>query len=118
MNPLREALTDLPDAIFADLLASDDAYLLVVDLPGSSAETVDVRVEGRRLLVEARREKDVPAAFEYVSEDRPMFLDLELPLPPDVSAETADATVSQGVLEVRLPRATATTGESIPVEDA
>ncbi|MEF8790912.1 MAG: Hsp20/alpha crystallin family protein, partial [Haloarculaceae archaeon] len=29
MNALRDALRDLPDAVFADLLESEDAYLLV-----------------------------------------------------------------------------------------
>ncbi|WP_135663573.1 Hsp20/alpha crystallin family protein [Halorhabdus rudnickae] len=118
MTSLREALTDLPEAVFADLLESEDAYLLVFDLPGSTAETVDIRVDGGRLVVEARREKAVPGDFEYVSEDRSMFLDLELPLPPDVTAQEADATVERGVLEVHLPKSSVTSGTSIPVEDA
>lgn len=118
MNALREALSDLPAAVFADLLESEEAYLLVIDLPGSTAETVDVAVESGRLVVEARREKSVPEGFEYVSEDRSMFLDVELPLPPEVSAEGAEATVERGVLEVRLPKPSVETGTSIPVEDA
>jgi len=118
MTGLREAMGELPDAIFADLLESEDASLLVIDLPGSTAETVDVRVEGRTLVIEARRTKTVPEGFEYVSEGRSMFLDLELPLPPDVTAEGAEATVDRGVIEVSLPKSSTTTGESIPVEDA
>ena len=118
MNALREALTDLPKAVFADLLESDEAYLLVLDLPGVTAETVDVRVDDGRLAVEARREKEIPTDFEYVSEDRSMFLDLDAPLPPDVTTESAEATVERGVLEVRLPKSSVTTSASIPVEDA
>jgi len=118
MTSLRKALTDLPEAIFADLLESEDAYLLVVDLPGSTAQTVDVRADGGRLAIEARREKEVPDDFEYVSEERTMFLDVELPLPPDVTTESAEATVERGVLEVSLPKSSVATSESIPVEDA
>ncbi|WP_136687529.1 Hsp20/alpha crystallin family protein [Halorhabdus amylolytica] len=118
MTALREALTDLPEAVFADLLESEDAYLLVFDLPGTAAETVDIRVDSGRLVVEARREKEVPANFEYVAEERSMFLDLELPLPPDVTTEEAEATVERGILEIRLPKSSVTSGESIPVEDA
>lgn len=118
MSALRDALGDLPDAIFADLLESDEAYLLVVDLPGCTAETVEVRVESGRLQVEARREKNVPESFEYVSEDRPLFLDVELPLPPDVSPDGGEASTERGVLEVRLPKSTASPSKSIPVEDA
>ena len=58
---LREALGDLPETVFADVLESDDAYLLVVDLAGATADTVDATATDGRLHLEARREKDVPA---------------------------------------------------------
>jgi HSP20 family molecular chaperone IbpA len=115
MSKLREALRDLPEAVFADVLESDEAYLLVVDLAGASAETTDVTFRGGRLRVEARREKDVPVEFEYVEEDRPLFVDAEFPLPPDATAEEAEASMERGVLEVRLPKREATPERSIPV---
>lgn len=118
MSALREALEGLPDAVFADLLESDEAYLLVLDLPGTNAETVDVAVEGHTLSVEARREKAVPAGFHYLEEDRSLFLDVELPLPPDATDTAAEATVERGVLEVTLPKSEADTGHAIPVEDS
>lgn len=118
MSALRDALRDLPDAVFADLLESDDAYLLVVDLPGVTADTVDVAVEGTQLRIEARREKDLPTEFRYVTEDRSLFLDAELPLPPDATDAGADATVDRGVLELRLPkRGTEATGTTIEVSE-
>jgi HSP20 family molecular chaperone IbpA len=118
MSALRDALRELPEAVFADLLESDDAYLLVVDLPGATSETVDVRVEKGRLRIEARREKALPASFEYVREDRPLFLDVELPLPPDATGASAEGTIERGVLELRLPKYEAAPEQSIPVEDA
>jgi HSP20 family protein len=117
MSALREALEGLPDPVYADVLESDDGYLLVVDLPGTTEETVDVHVDGRTLHVEARREKSVPEAFRYVSEDRSLFLDATLPLPPDVAGAVTDVTVDRGVLEVRLPKGEPESGLSIPVED-
>jgi HSP20 family molecular chaperone IbpA len=104
MSALREALRDLPDAVFADLLESDDAYLLVLDLPGVTAETMELRVESGRLSIEARRQKDAPAGFQYLREDRSLFLDAELPLPPDALGEDAEASVDRGVLELTLPK--------------
>jgi HSP20 family molecular chaperone IbpA len=118
MSALRDALRELPEAVFADLLESDDAYLLVMDLPGATAETVDVRVEKGRLLVEARREKDLPTDFEYVREDRPLFLDAELPLPPDATGAGATGSMERGVLELRLPKYEAAPEQSIDIEDA
>jgi HSP20 family molecular chaperone IbpA len=117
MSALRDALRDLPDAVFADLLESDDAYLLVVDLPGATAETVDVRVEGATLVIEARREKSVPPEFRFVDEDRSLFLDAQLPLPPDATGTDAEGTVADGVLELRLPKRSATPETAIPVHE-
>jgi HSP20 family protein len=117
MSALRDALRDLPDPVYADLLEGEDAYLLVIDLPGVTSETVDARVEGPRLVIEARREKDVPPEFQYVEEERSLFLDAELPLPPDAAGAEASGSVEQGVLELHLPKQSATRGMSVPIDD-
>ena len=117
MSALREALRELPDAVFADLLEGDDAYLLVLDLPGVTAESVDLSVGRGRLTIEARRTKDLPTEFRYVREDRPLFLDAEVPLPPDATGTEATARMHRGVLEVELSKRESTGGRSIPVED-
>ncbi|QZX98502.1 Hsp20/alpha crystallin family protein [Halobaculum rubrum] len=118
MSKLREALRDLPEPVFADLLESDDAYLLVIDLPGAGAETTDVSVERGRLALEARREKAPDREFSYVEEDRPLFLDAEIPLPPDATHEGSEAEMERGVLSVRLPKRAAAPEHEITVTDA
>jgi HSP20 family molecular chaperone IbpA len=118
MSALRDALRELPDAVFADLLESEDAYLLVLDLPGVTAETCDIHLETGRLVIEARRQKDLPGEFRYVSEDRSLFLDAELPLPPDATGAGAEATMERGVLEITIPKRGAAPEQTIPVEDA
>ncbi|OYR38043.1 molecular chaperone Hsp20 [Halorubrum sp. Ib24] len=118
MSALREALRDLPDAVFADLLESDDGYVLVVDLPGATSETTEVLSEDGRIVIEGRREKGVPEGFRYVREDRPLFLDAELPLPGDADGTGADAEMDRGVLEVTIPKRTGDTSRTIPVDDA
>lgn len=115
MSALRDALQELPDAVFADLLESDDAYLLVLDLPGVTAETADIGLENGRLTIEARREKRLPAEFQYVREDRALFLDAELPLPPDATGAGAEASVERGVLTIRLPKRDAAPERTIPI---
>lgn len=115
---LREALGDLPETVFADMLESDDAYLLVLDLPGASADTVDVTVKDGRLRVEARREKSIPASFRYVTEERSLFLDAELPLPPDATGAEANGEMRRGVLELTIPKAGAAPDTSVPISDA
>lgn len=117
MSALRDALTELPEAVFGDLLDRDEAYLLVIDLPGATAETTDITAEAHRVRIETRREKDVPEDFSYLQEDRSLFLDADLPLPPDAVGEDAEATIERGVLELRIPRRTTEEGTTIPVED-
>ena len=109
MSALRDALRDLSDDVFFDLLESEDAYLLVLDVPGVTLESLDVAVEGGRLSVVARREKDQPGDYRYVEENRPVFVDITLPLPDDVSAETPSAEVDRGVLEIQIPKRTTET---------
>jgi len=117
MSKLRDALRDLPEAVFADVLESEDAYLLMIDLPGASESTVDVTVEGNRLTIEARREKSVPMAFDYVEEERSLFLDVELPLPPGVTGDGADGSLERGVLELTLPKAEAAPATTVPIDE-
>lgn len=118
MSALRTALRELPEAVFADLLESDDAYLLVLDLPGVSGESADIRVEKTKIVIEARREKALPPEFRYVRENRSLFLDAEIPLPPDATSAGAEATMKRGVLEIRLPKREAAPQQTISVEDA
>jgi len=118
MSGLRDALRELPESVFADLLESDDAYLIVLDLPGVTADTAEFRVERGRLVVEARRGKDVPPEFRYVSEDRPLFVDAEIPLPPDATGAGASAEADGGVFAVEIPKREAAPQETIPISSA
>lgn len=118
MSALREALRELPEAVFADLLERDEAYLVVIDLPGATGEITEITAEDRRVRIEARREKETPAGFNYLREDRSLFLDLELPLPPDAIGEDSRATIDRGVLELRIPRRPPAEETTIPIEDA
>ena len=117
MSGLREALRELPEAVFADLLDGDDSYLVVIDMPGATAETVDISVESGLVHIEAQREKSVPSEFRYIREDRALFLDVELPMPPDATDEGAEATVERGVLELELPKQSAVSETTIPVHE-
>ncbi len=112
---LREALGELPETVFADLLEGEEAYVLMIDLPGASAETVDVTIDGGRLRIEARKEKDVPREFRYLSEKRSLFVDADLPLPPDVTGAGAEGSIERGVLTLTLPKSDADGGEQVPV---
>ena len=112
---LRDALGELPETVFADLLEDDEAYVLVIDLPGVTAEAVDVTIDSGRLKIEARREKDVPRDFSYLTEERSLFLDVDLPLPPDATGADAEGSIERGVLTLTLPKSDADSGQQVPI---
>lgn len=118
MTALREALRELPEAVFADLLEADDAYLLVLDLPGVDRDDTEISAVDGRIRIEAHREKGAPTGYTYLSEDRDLFVDLELPVPPDADEGEATASIERGVLELRLPKRPGDRGTTIPIEDA
>lgn len=115
MQPMRKALSNLPEPVFADLLESPEAYLLVVDLPGTTREDVRIEAQSNRLEIEASRKKSVPEEFSYRSEDRPLFLDATIPVPMDATPTEATATMEQGVLEIHIPK-TSHTVRTVPIE--
>ncbi len=116
MSALRDALRELPEAVFADVLESEDAYLVILDLPGTTSETVELRGERNCLHVEATRKKSVPEGFNSVVEARAEELTIELPLPMDANGHESTASMDRGVLEITVPKATDAAETTIPVD--
>jgi HSP20 family molecular chaperone IbpA len=116
MDAIQSALRQLPPSVFADVLEADDAYRIVIDLPGVTADTLDLTTEDGRLQIAAHRSKDVPGSFQYLREERDLFIDAQLPLPPGVDATDAEATIERGVLTVTLPRTDGGNGARIAIE--
>ncbi|MFB6162908.1 MAG: Hsp20/alpha crystallin family protein [Halococcoides sp.] len=103
MTALEDALAEL-DGVFADLLESESAYCLRIDVPGATPDSTAVRAGDGRLSIEAHRQKNPPAEYDYVEEHRQMILDVDLPLPAIVDPDDAEASVDRGVLELHLPK--------------
>ena len=83
----------------ADVLESDDAYLVVFDAPGVEMEDVQVRFD---------RFRDPTEAFEMVFPGRGLTLEGHAELPTgDVNPEAAEATLTAvGTLHVEVPKVT------------
>jgi len=99
----------------ADLLESDDAYLVVFDAPGVTANDVQVRYVGDRIEVRVDRFRDFYEDFEMRYPGRGLSLDGSVTLPEDavVDAMAATATLkSNGTLQVRVPKASDETAAS------
>ena len=92
----------------ADVLESDDAFLVVFDAPGVSAGDVEVSFEANTLSVRLDRFREFHDGYEMRFPGRGLGLtgSVELPEETPVEADQAAATVTQnGTLEVRIPKA-------------
>lgn len=88
-----------------DVFESEDAYLIVFDVPGAGHSDVQVRYVDGDVLVRLDRFRDVHEGFEMVFPGRGMALDGRVELPVDGNAEDASATLTtRGTLEIRVPK--------------
>lgn len=100
----------------ADVEETEDAYLVEVDLPGVQPKDVDVEVSGRRLTVSGeRKERErkgiVRGRTRSVGEFR-----YEVTLPGEIDVDGVEATMADGTLSVRLPKAAAERPRKIVVK--
>jgi len=104
----------------ADLLESEDAYLVVFDAPGVEPTDVQVRFVDGEVQVRADRFRAFHEGFEARFPGRGLALSGRASLPPDavVDAGGADATLTEnGTLEVHIPKATDSTDVPLDGED-
>ena len=91
----------------SDLLESDDAYLVVFDVPGAERSDVQVRYLDGEVQVQVDRFREFHEGFETVFPGRGLSLDGAASLPDDanVNAESASATLAEnGTLRVEVPK--------------
>jgi HSP20 family protein len=88
----------------ANISATDDGYMVEVDMPGVDKEGLEVTVEGNELTIIGRRKRDIPGGELCYCESA--FADYRrvFELGPDVDTPRISAEMQQGVLKLRLPK--------------
>jgi HSP20 family molecular chaperone IbpA len=103
-----------------DLLESDDAYLVVFDVPGAERSDVQVRYLDGEVQVQVDRFREFHEGFETVFPGRGLSLDGAATLPDDanVNAESASATLAEnGTLRVEVPKRRSDSAGTVAVVD-
>lgn len=118
LNRLNQQLTrllggwdDFPSLVgdgftpLADVEESDDAYTVEIEVPGVKRDDVSVELAGRRLVVSGeRKEKERVGILRKRTRSIGRF-HYEVLLPGEVEEEGVEATLNEGVLNVRVPKA-------------
>ena len=90
----------------SDVIETDDAVEVTVELPGMEQKDVEVSLAGDTLTVKGEKKiehKDEKRGY-YVSERSYGSVYRTIPLPAGVDTDKADATFKNGVLTVRIPQ--------------
>jgi HSP20 family protein len=103
----------------ADLLESDNAFLVVIDAAGASAADVQVRFEDGAVFVRVDRFREYHEGYEMRYPGRGLSLDGNVALPSGakVDADAASATVTKhGTLRIEIPKLGETAEDSVEIE--
>jgi HSP20 family protein len=111
-NPLlRDGFTPL-----ADIDETDDAFEIDVELPGVKKRAIDVSVEGRRVTISGEREdKERVGVLRRRTRGVGHFR-YEVTLPGALDENGVKASLRDGVLTVRVPKATGEAPRRIEIE--
>lgn len=118
-----EGLEPMGGGLAVDLADFGDAFEVTADVPGYASDDIEVTLPDPRTVriaaaAEAENEREERADdYRYIKRERSeRSLNRSVSLPADVTEEEASATHENGVLTVRLPKATAEDETEIPVE--
>ncbi len=116
------ARTNIAEDSFAPLVdvyeMEDGATMLVAELPGAVAETLDIRVDKGVLTIAADGHLDQPGqeyARTYTGFVGGQFFRV-FALSDGIDREKIDATLADGILILRLPRAAAAKTRKIEIK--
>lgn len=101
-----------------DLIETEDAYRLHLDLPGMSKEDLTINYKDNQLTVSGERTSDRPGENEeYVRVERSFgHFYRSFTLPRTVNTEDIGATYENGVLTIRVPKTEAVKPRQIEIQ--
>ena len=89
----------------ADVEETAEAYLVELELPGVEQEDISVELSGGELSVSGEVKERERVGFLRTKARRVGRFDYRLSLPADIEEDQVSASLSNGVLTVRVPKA-------------
>jgi HSP20 family protein len=89
-----------------DIIEADDAYELHADLPGVDGKNIDVKIGKGGLTIKAEKQEDKEEKKKnyFVRERHLGSVERRFALPEGVDTDRIEASFTQGVLTVKLPK--------------
>jgi HSP20 family protein len=102
----------------ADIKETNDAIIVIMDIPGVDKKDVEISVSDNELRMVAKRkvEKEIDEKGYYKHERSIVRFERMVKLPIDVKSEEAKARLDDGVLEVTIPKVVVTSRKRITIE--
>jgi HSP20 family protein len=102
----------------ADVRETDDAVVVTMDLPGVDKQDVDITITDDELRVVAERKTETEVTEKDYHKQERTYKKFErmVKLPVAVKIEEAKAKLSEGVLEVTLPKEVITSRKRISID--
>lgn len=97
-----------------DVVENASEYLIVADVPGAKADTLDIHFQDGELTFEAKRPA-VEGRSALAEEYREVDFHRAFTLPEGVDAEKIEAHLANGVLKVKLPKTASKQARKIAV---
>ncbi|MEO7086850.1 MAG: Hsp20/alpha crystallin family protein [Gemmatimonadaceae bacterium] len=103
-----------------DLAERANEYVLIVELPGVEPEAVDLNIEKNVLMI--RGEKRPSFSMEPARETRVFAMERDtgafgraVRLPEHIESEKIEASFTNGLLEIRIPKSSTAQARKIPI---
>jgi HSP20 family protein len=100
----------------ANIYATDNDYVVEIEMPGVDKSGLEVRVDGNELVITGRRAKDLPDGELAYCESALANYRRAFELGPDVDTGKIEAKLTQGVLKLRLPKSERAKPQRIQVQ--
>jgi HSP20 family protein len=89
-----------------DIIETDDFITLMADMPGVDKQAINITLEQHTLTIHGNIDPVIPEGFStYVQEYEIGDFERSFTLNEQVDRENIEASLNNGVLEVRLPKA-------------
>jgi len=107
-----------PTQFRMDVTENDKEYQVLAELPGVNKDEISITINGNQVAVsaEVKHEKDVKSGGTVLRSERYYGkIQRAFALGQEVDESTAQAKYNDGVLELTLPKKTATAGKRLAV---